>query len=423
MYKKRLMDSLLQEYLEDFPAVLIEGAKDVGKTSTCQEFSKTEYHLDMREQLSIVQADASILFRQELPVLIDEWQRFPEIWDIVRREVDADLPLGSVLLTGSSPSLHQGLHSGSGRIERLKMRPFSIEERELAEPVITIKTLLTGVALTVSGKTALTLSDYIDEIYKSGFPGIRVRSERAIKRSLASYIDNIIERDFQENNIIVRKPKALMAWLKTYAAATATTTSFKTILEAALANENISPSTKTATSYRDLLQNIGIIEELQPWIKMGKIFSNIAKAPKHFLLDPALSVTLLNITRETLLAGQPPKVIGTLNKSFLGQIFESFVYQSLAVYAEVNEAELSHFRTSDGTREIDFIIEKDDVIVLIEVKSKSAITTHDVRHLNWFEEKVKDEFKVQKIIVTTGSQAYTRQDGVHVVPVALLGAI
>lgn len=141
------------------------------------------------------------------------------------------------------------------------------------------------------------------------------------------------------------------------------------------------------------------------------------------MLDPALSVTLLNITRETLLAGQPPKVIGTLNKSFLGQIFESFVYQSLAVYAEVNEAELSHFRTSDGTREIDFIIEKDDVIVLIEVKSKSAITTHDVRHLNWFEEKVKDEFKVQKIIVTTGSQAYTRQDGVHVVPVALLGAI
>ena len=277
--------------------------------------------------------------------------------------------------------------------------------------------------MTVSGKTALTLSDYMDEIYKSGFPGIRVRSERAIKRSLTSYIDNIIERDFQENNIIVRKPKALMAWLKTYAAATATTTSFKTILEAALANENISPSTKTATSYRDLLQNIGIIEELQPWIKMGKIFSNIAKAPKHFLLDPALSVTLLNITRETLLAGQPPKVIGTLNKSFLGQIFESFVYQSLAVYAEVNEAELSHFRTSDGTREIDFIIEKDDVIVLIEVKSKSAITTHDVRHLNWFEEKVKDEFKVQKIIVTTGSQAYTRQDGVHVVPVALLGAI
>ena len=277
--------------------------------------------------------------------------------------------------------------------------------------------------MTVSGKTALTLSDYMDEIYKSGFPGIRVRSERAIKRSLTSYIDNIIERDFQENNIIVRKPKALMAWLKTYAAATATTTSFKTILEAALANENISPSTKTATSYRDLLQNIGIIEELQPWIKMGKIFSNIAKAPKHFLLDPALSVTLLNITRETLLAGQPPKVIGTLNKSFLGQIFESFVYQSLAVYAEVNEAELSHFRTSDGTREIDFIIEKDDVIVLIEVKSKSAITTHDVRHLNWFEEKVKGEFKVQKIIVTTGSQAYTRQDGVHVVPVALLGAI
>ena len=277
--------------------------------------------------------------------------------------------------------------------------------------------------MTVSGKTALTLSDYMDEIYKSGFPGIRVRSERAIKRSLTSYIDNIIERDFQENNIIVRKPKALMAWLKIYAASTATTTSFKTILEAALANENISPTTKTATSYRDLLQNIGIIEELQPWIKMGKIFSNIAKAPKHFLLDPALSVTLLNITRETLLAGQPPKVIGTLNKSFLGQIFESFVYQSLAVYAEVNEAELSHFRTSDGTREIDFIIEKDDVIVLIEVKSKSAITTHDVRHLNWFEEKVKDEFKVQKIIVTTGSQAYTRQDGVHVVPVALLGAI
>lgn len=423
MYKKRLIDSLLQEYLEDFPAVLIEGAKAVGKTSTCQKFSKIAYRLDSNEQLSVVQADSSILFNQEKPVLIDEWQRLPEIWDIVRREVDAELPVGSILLTGSSPSLYQGLHSGSGRIERLKMRPFSIVERDMVEPIVTIETLLTGAELTISGKTMLTLADYIDEIYKSGFPGIRDRSTRAIKRSLTSYIDNIIERDFQENNITVRKPRALMAWLKTYAAATATTTAFKTILEAALANENVSPSAKTATNYRDLLENIGIIEELQPWLKLGKIFPNIGKSPKHFLLDVALTVTILNVTKQTLLAGQPQKTIGTLSKSFLGQIFESFVYQSLAVYTEVNEAELSHFRTNDGSREIDFIIEKDNVLILIEVKAKNDITAHDVRHLNWFERKVKDEFRVQKIVLTTGSQAYTRQDNVHVLPLGLLGAI
>ena len=116
-----------------------------------------------------------------------------------------------------------------------------------------------------------------------------------------------------------------------------------------------------------------------------------------------------------------PKTVGKLNKTFLGQLFESLVYQSLATYTDICEAQLSHLRLRGGEKEIDFIVQKEDAIVAIEIKSKAKIEGKDVANLHWFEKKVKDEYDVVKVVINTGPYAYKRTDGVIVVPLALFG--
>jgi predicted AAA+ superfamily ATPase len=422
MYQKRLLDDLIAEYLEDFPAILIEGAKAIGKTSTCSQLSNTEFKLDSAETREILAATPEIILSDERPVLLDEWQRMPSIWDFVRRFVDDGLSEGSVLLTGSSPNMYSNLHSGSGRVIRLKMRPYSIEERRIDNIKIRLSDFLRGrIPTEVREKTDIGLVDYVNEIFKSGFPGLRNKSERAINRAIKSYVENITEHDFKENNIVIRKPQTLMAWLRAYAAAAATTTAYKTIARAAISGDN-HPTEKTAGNYREVLSSIGVVEELPAWLPMGKIFNNLGRVAKHFVVDPSLIVSLLNIDKETVCGGKAKSQIGNLNKTFIGQLFESLIYQSLATYAQVNEAEISHFRLNSGTREIDFIIQKQRTIVAVEVKSSTTVDDADVAHLSWLEKEVKDEFNVHKILLNMGSRAYIRKDGVFVVPAAMFGA-
>jgi predicted AAA+ superfamily ATPase len=357
------------------------------------------------------------------PILIDEWQKVPEIWDRIRREVDNGLSEGSVLLSGSDPSLYPRMHSGAARIERLTMRPFSIEEREMSNTPIRISDFFKKDYEIPTIESKWTLEDYLDEIYRSGFPVIREKSDRGIKRSIDGYISNLINHEFKENNIQVRKPQALLSWLTAYAAASATTTTFSTILKAAEGNEEDTPSKNTATSYREILTTLGIIEECKPWISMGKLFPTLGKVPKHFIVDPALIVSLLEIEKDVILLGKVEHPIGKINKTFVGQLFESLVYQSLATYAEVNDAKLSHLRLSNGTKEIDFILQKGRSILAIEVKAKNSLKKNDVANLNWFAKQVEEEYEVTKIIIYMGKYSYKRDDDdIYMIPASLLGA-
>lgn len=424
MYQLRHIDELIEKYLANFPAIIVEGAKAVGKTSSCEQFSNTEYYLDNEIQYQILANSPEVILEDTPAVLIDEWQNLPEIWENIRRMVDHGMPVGTVLLTGSSPSIYSRLHSGSGRIVSLKMRPYTIEERGLSERFIRLSELLNDKSIKVSGKVSAKLQDYLAEIFKSGFPGIRERDEFARERFIEGYVNNIITREFQENGFDVRKPETLRSWLRSYAAAIATTTQFQTILEASQGADGNLPAWKTVTQYRDALIMLHIIEEVPSWIDYGKLFPALGKAPKHFLVDPALVTPLLGVTEEKLMKGDVPQPIGKLNKTFIGQLFESFVYQSLATYAETNQLRVSHLRLQGGRREIDFILEdnKHNKIIAIEVKSASSVTDHDVQHLNWFQETISSEFEVIKLVVYMGEYAFTRKDGVHIVPAAMLGA-
>ena len=141
------------------------------------------------------------------------------------------------------------------------------------------------------------------------------------------------------------------------------------------------------------------------------------------MLDPAIALSLLGVEKDELIDYQVPKYVSKFHQTLTGQLIESFVYQSLVVYADVNDAQLSYYRNSRGTREIDFILQKGHRLILFEVKTNPDVKDSYVRHLNWFEDEIGDEFKVTKVLLNTGRYAYTRQeDHVHVIPLALLGA-
>nr|WP_203630430.1 DUF4143 domain-containing protein [Lentilactobacillus fungorum] len=360
--------------------------------------------------------------KDEKPVLLDEWQLAPELWSFVRHQVDGGLPSGSVLFTGSSIRVNSRIHSGAGRIIRMKLRPYTIEERRMSSQYISIQNLFElSKKDKVSGQTHNNINNYLDEIFKSGFPGIRTKAPHARELLLQSYIDNIIEHDFEENGFKIQKPESLVAWLKAYAAAIGTTTKFQTIISTAMANSGEAPSKPTAMSYREALEILYIIDEIPPFLAAGKIYPNLAKAPKHYMLDPAIVLKLLGVNREQLETYQIPKYVGKFNQTLIGQLLESLVYQSLVVYADANDVKLSQFRNHQGTRKIDFILQRGKSLVLFEVKADPEAKDSYVRHLNWFENLVKDEFNVTKVLLNTGHFAYTRQDRVHVLPIAMLG--
>lgn len=421
-YNKRHIDKVIEQDLKDLPAILIEGAKGVGKTETAKQFAKQTYNLDNALEQQLIKANPSILLQGQKPVLIDEWQREPSVWTFIRHAVDDGLEEGSILLTGSSIKVNHHIHSGAGRIIRMKMRPYTIEERQMSEQYIRVSDLLTNKEVLVHGNTALTLSEYIDEIYKSGFPGIRWRNERARKRLIESYIQNIIDHEFEENGFDILSPRSLYEWLKAYAASVGTETKFQTIIDAAMANNVELPSRPTINKYREALNILCITDEVEPFLPVGKVYSNLSKSTKHFMLDPAIVLSLLEVDKEQLSHYKAPNYVSRFNQTILGQIIESLVYQSLVVYAEINDAKLYTFRSNRGQHEIDFIIQKGMKLILFEVKTDNEAKDSYMKHLNWFEDEIAGDLEVTKVLLNTGPFAYTReQDGVHVIPIGMLG--
>jgi len=421
-YKPRLIDKVLEEYIPYAPVTLVEGAKDVGKTESCKRLSNSVFELDDLAQRSAVNANYGVVLQTSKPVLIDEWQFIKPLWNFLRRSVDNGLEQGSVILTGSNPKFNNDLHSGSGRIIRFKMRPFSIEEREMSKEYISLKKLFDKTSYkSLYIQTDLNINDYLDEIYLSGFPGIRDKPKKIINRLLTEYSENIVTHEFEENGIMIKKPASLMAWLKSYASVVATPAAYQTILDISMNNNLETPNRVTANFYKEALEMLNIVEEVPSWLAMGKITQNLSKTPKHFLVDPALVVSLLNISKEDLLFVPISKQIGKYNKSLFGQVFESFIYQSLRVYCDVNEFELSHLRSSDGKKEIDFIVQNGRKLIAIEVKAKQDIDYNDIKHLEWFEGEIGDEYQLTKVVIYTGNIAYINEYNVFVIPAGLLG--
>ncbi|MGM0442165.1 MAG: ATP-binding protein [Elusimicrobiota bacterium] len=419
-YVHRIVDIELDELLPQLPAVALEGPKGVGKTETARRRANTVYALDDPVQNELIKADPSQLCDGEKPILIDEWQRVPESWDIIRRAVDRDSSPNQFLLTGSATPSSRSTHSGAGRIVTLRLRPMSLMERNLEETAVSLKKLLTEKKTKITGQTKIGLKDYVHELFLSGFPGLRQYSGRALREQLKSYIERIVDTDFQQMGRKVRKPQTLKRWMASYAAATSTTASYETIRDAATPGRGNKPPKTTTRPYREILEQLWIMEQIPAWVPSRNQFSRLSKPPKHQLADPALAIQLLGINEEALLKGEEPTLPIPRDGTLLGHLFESLVTQTIRVYAQASEAEVKHFRTMGGRHEVDLIIERSDQkIIAVEVKLGRTVENSDIKHLLWLKKKMKNNL-LDMALVHTGPQAYRRKDGVAVIPASLL---
>ena len=413
-YLRRYIDDVLDELLPELTAISIDGPRDVGKTSSASRRADITLTLDNPEVRDLVAADPQLQLSRGDVVLVDEWQHLPVIWDVIRRAVDAHSG-GTYLLTGSaSPQPGTDTHTGAGRIVSLRMRPMSLAERPGSAPTVRIRDLFDADA-SVGGRTDTDLADYAREICASGLPDVHAAAPRARRAALAGYIDRIIDRDIPDSGVAIRRPVTLRAWLTAYAAATSTTTDYVKILDAATPGDAGKPSRTTAINYRDVLTKLWILDPVPAWLPGYAPLSRLNQAAKHQLADPALVTTLLSVSEEALLSG------ATGTGELFGRLFESLAALTLRSAGEAAEARTYHLRTRAGQQEIDYVLERyDGAVIAVEVKLARTVDDHDVRHLHWLEQQIGSRLR-NKIVVTTGTEAYRRSDGVLVIPLALLG--
>ena len=420
-YLIRVVDRELDELLPALAAVVLEGPKGVGKTASASRRARTIYAMDDAAQRAIAAADIAQLLKGEKPILIDEWQREPETWDAVRRAVDRDHRPNQFLLTGSASPIRPPTHSGAGRLVSLRMRPLTLVERELEMPTISLKSLLSGHPESVQGETSIGLADYVREMVTSGFPGIRHLTGRALRAQLDGYLARIVDRDFEDQGLNVRNPHGLIRWMTAYAAATATTASFETIRDAATGGEGQKPAKTTVQPYREILEQLWILDPVPAWLPSKNYLTRLTQPPKHHLADPALAIRLLGLDEEALIMGREPGPVIPRNGTLLGHLFESLVTQSVRVFAQAAEASVKHLRIKGGLREVDLIVERNDQrVVAIEIKLSATVDDDDVRNLLWLKEQIGDDL-LTAVVINTGKLAYRRKDGIVVFPAALLG--
>lgn len=248
-----------------------------------------------------------------------------------------------------------------------------------------------------------------------------MKSAKLQSAELGSYLDNIVSKDFIEAGLKVRKPAALHAWLRAYAAATSTNMSYEKIRAMSTPGQETPPTKVTALAHIEVLKMLRILDEVPAWLPGYNFSVELSQAPKRHLVDPALAVRALGLNTKMLLKGDEGAVKIEDQGNLLGRLFESLVTLSLRVFAQTLGATISHLRTVEGKHEVDLVLETEDgKIIGIEVKLSPTVKDDDVKHLLWLRENRKTEV-IDLIVITTGDTAFRRSDGVGVIPLALLG--
>ena len=410
-YQPRIVDDRLSELLDAMPAVLIEGARAVGKTETARRVRADEMLLedpDIRDWAWDDPFAAVVGWRE--PLLVDEWPLAGSVFDGVRRQVDADSRSGRFVLTGSTHPAGITAHPGTGRIVTLRMRPMTLPERGVADPQVSLASLLERETASVAGRTDFEPADYAMEIGLSGFPGIRRHPGRS-GQQLAEYMERVIQSDIEVSGRQSRKPDSLRRWLAAFAAATATAASLEKIRAAAAREDGSVPGRNTALAYYEALHSLWLIDDLPGWMPSEKKLSQVNRSPKHYLADPALALMLLNRNAHSLL----------LNRELFGRLFESLATLSLRVFAGAIGARVYHLRTKGGRQEVDVILETGEGRVLaLEAKLSRVLQDGDCDHLHWLRTRLGSRW-IGGAVINTGPYAYRRRDGIAVIPLAMLG--
>lgn len=424
-YLKRVIDEILEEYLEMIGAVIIVGPKWCGKTTTTEQHAKSVLKLQdpdkSKSYLKLAEIKPSLLLEGEKPRLIDEWQMAPVLWDAVRNSVDDLNKEGLYILTGStSVNEKEIMHSGTGRIARLLMRPMSLFESKESNGKISIVDLFNSPDMDIDGvKSDLSIEDLVFATCRGGWPAsLNKKTKKAQLFVVSSYVDNICESDASTVDGVKRDPQRVRTILRSYARNISTLATDKTLLKDIKANYS-DISQPTYYSYIDALNRLFVINNVPAWCPNIRSSTAIRSSAKKEFIDPSIAVASLGLSPENLL----------YDLNTFGFIFENLCIRDLSVYSSVIDGEISYYHDRYGL-EADCVIHlKDGRYALLEFKLGSTNIEKGANNLIKLDNLIKKHIKENNLnikepsflaIVTGGEFAYTREDGVKVLPIGCL---
>jgi len=417
-YIPRIADIMIIRALKSSGAVLVEGPKWCGKTSTARHLCQSYLYMQDPDQRSnymkIAESKPSLLLRGKTPRLIDEWQIAPVLWDSVRHEVDLRAELGQFILTGSAvPILDENItHTGTGRFSRVKMRTMSLYESNESNGSISLSELFNQ-ETDAASITDLDIEKIAQIIVRGGWPATVVNTYEDASKPVLDYLDSIINIDISRVDGIEKNPQKVAVLLKSIARNISTEASIETLRRDMEGNEQNSVSQPTVLSYLNALQRIFVIEDLEAWNPSIRSKTPLRSSSKRHFIDPSIACAALGINASKLL----------MDFNTFGYLFESLCIRDLRIYADYLDGKVYHYRDKSNLECDAIIVLRDGRWGAIEIKMGPNEFELAAENLFKLKERI-DSDKMQKpsflMILTATGFGYTREDGIHVVPIGCL---
>ena len=420
-YKKRIADVLLEDKLDAMGAVLIEGPKACGKTTTAEQQAKSILYMDdpdnIKQNLQLAETNVKRLLQGDNPRLIDEWQIAPQIWDAVRFEINQRKDDGLFMLTGSAVPADDSRihHSGAGRFAFLTMRPMTLWESGESSGEVSLGKLFTN-SDNIDGESSLKMEDIAFAICRGGWPkSLDKKSQKAALRQVIEYYEAITRSDISRVDGVERDEYRAKRLMRSYARLQGAMASIPTIIDDMKTNEPESLSDETVASYIKALKKIFVIEDMKAWNPNLRSKTAIRTSDTRYFVDPSLAIAALGLG--------PNDLINDLET--MGLFFETLCIRDLRVYAEANDGEVFHYRDKNGL-ECDAVVHlRNGNYGLIEIKLGGDTRIEEgTANLNALGNKI-DTTKMKNpsfkmVLTAVGQYAYKRTDGVLVVPIGCL---
>ena len=419
-YRKRIADDILARKLEGKGAVLIEGPKWCGKTTTAEQIAASILYMDEPEkkEQNIVMSELNPkrLLKGAAPRLIDEWQIAPKLWDAIRFEVDHRGELGQFVLTGSAVPVDtkEITHSGTGRFTWLTMRPMSLYESGDSTGEVSLKDLFDG-AREIAGASELDIDRLAFLVCRGGWPqAVDMRDEIALDQAM-DYYDAVVRSDINRADGVQKNTEKVRRLMRSYARNQGSQVANTVLAQDVSANDESSMSDETVASYINALRKIFVVEDMPAWNPNLRSKTAIRSSDTRYYIDPSIAAAALGIG---------PKDLMNDLKTF-GFLFETLCIRDLRVFADALNGEVYHYRDKDG-QECDAVIHlKNGKYGLIEIKlGGDKLIEEGAASLKNMEAKIDtDKMNVPSflmVLIGIGDYAYRRQDGVYVVPIGCL---
>ena len=419
-YRKRIADEILARKLEGKGAVLIEGPKWCGKTTTAEQIAASILYMDEPEKkeqnITMSELNPKRLLKGAVPRLIDEWQIAPKLWDAIRFEVDHRGELGQFVLTGSAVPVDtkEITHSGTGRFTWLTMRPMSLYESGDSTGEVSLKDLFDGAA-EIDGASELDIDRLAFLVCRGGWPqAVDMRDEIALDQAM-DYYDAVVRSDINRADGLQKNSKKVHRLMRSYARNQGSQIPNTVLAQDVSANDEVSMSDETVAAYVSALRKIFVVEDMPAWNPNLRFRTAIRSSDTRYYIDPSIAAAALGIG--------PNDLVNDL-KTF-GFLFETLCIRDLRVFADALNGEVYHYRDKDG-QECDAVVHlRNGKYGLIEIKlGGDRLIEEGAKSLKAMEAKIDtDEMNAPSFLMVltgTGDYAYRRQDGVYVVPIGCL---